>query len=431
MSDERRRMIRDMLVIFVLALLPRLILALSLPADDSVFWDEPYVHYARNFAQGRGFWMPNPYSDDIGLAQVRAFRPPLFPFLWGCVYNFTNGAYAPIRLTFAILGAASCALAYWAGRELIRKRGVALLGGVICALYPPLIWHSVHLMTEPMFIFFSTLFILSLLRFRRTEHRGWLICAGLSAGLATLTRSVLIGFLPLAAMWLWWVRGRRLRAIFETGLFTLIVVAVMSPWIIRNAIVFRAFVPATTDAGHGFYVANNEQVLYHPHRERGFCYPKSWGFLKRPGEESVGELEASRRLMRLTSRYLITHPGVAVRLMARRFVVMWRFYPSTDFVAQKHAVIYALSYIPIFPFMLIGLWLGHRRLSGGNGRLPNLLLVDLLVLYTIVMSVLFLAMLRYRVPLMPFLLIFAALGIKTIWDRIRRRHENAKRATIT
>ena len=412
MDTSRRQVARDMLIVFVLALLPRLLLALSLPADDSVFWDQPYLRYAKNFAEGRGFWMDNPYSADLGLPRVYAFRPPLFPLLWGCVYRFIGPAYAPIRISFALLGAASCAIAYLAGRELVAGRRVALLGGILCALYPPLIWHSVHLMTEPLFIFFSAGLLLALFRFRRTKRLRWLLLAGIAAGLGTLTRSVLIGFLPLAAGWVWWVRGRRLRALIETGLFTAVVLAVMSPWINRNAIVFHAFVPTTTDGGHGFYVANNEKSLADP---RGFWTPQSWAFLKGPGEAAVGELEANRRLMRLARRYLLEHPATAVRLMARRFVTLWGFHPNPRYVASSHVLVYALSYIPLFPCMLAGLWIGHRR---ARERWANVLLVDLLVLYTTAAAVVFLAMMRYREPLMPMLLIFAALAIATAWEEM-------------
>ncbi len=138
MTHDRRELARDVAIIFVLALGARLILALSLPANDTVSWDQSYWEYARNFSEGRGFWMPNPYSAAVNLPRVYAFRPPLFPFAWGCVFRLTHGAYAPIRIAFAFLGAATCAIAYLAGIELTGKRVVAALAGILCAFYPPL-----------------------------------------------------------------------------------------------------------------------------------------------------------------------------------------------------------------------------------------------------------------------------------------------------
>jgi 4-amino-4-deoxy-L-arabinose transferase-like glycosyltransferase len=415
MTDARRRWV-DLAVIFGLALALRLPLALSLPSDDSVFWDQPYRICAENYAAGRGFWMPNPYDDpSLGFDRAYAFRPPLFPFLWGCVYNVTGGAYAPVRGVFALLGAATCALAYLLALELMRRRSVALLGGLLCACYPPLIWHSVHLMTEPMFIFLSVGALYALVALARTGAWRWVALGGVAAGLATLTRSVMAGFLPVMALWVWWAAGRGRRAWAMAALFTAVVTLVMLPWIARNAAVFHAFVPTTTDAGHGFYVANNPRSLADP---RGFHIPEDWSFVKARPDEKLDELEMNRRLTRAAREYLVQHPGEAAQLMARRFVTLWRFYPNPEFVSRRHVAVYALCWLPLFPFVLIGLWRLHRC---AGAALPGILLADALVLYTTAIHTLILAMLRYREPLMPILLPCAALGMMTVWDRLRRR----------
>lgn len=405
MTDDRRELGRDVAIIFVLALGVRLALALSLPDNDTVSWDQSYWEYAKNFSEGRGFWMPNPYSGAVNLPRVYAFRPPLFPFAWGCVFRLTHGAYAPIRIAFAFLGAATCAIACLAGIELTGKRRVAALGGILCAFYPPLIWHSVHLMTEPLFIFLSAGCIYAAFLFRRTGRREWAALAGLAAGLAALSRSMLIGFLPLLAIWVWLARRKLGQGWSGAALFCAVALAALTPWIVRNALIFGEFVPATTDAGHGFYVANNARSLDDP---RGFYKPDDWSFMLKPGETSIGEVEASRRLMRITWDYLLSHPRVALRLMARRFATLWKFYPNPDFVGRAQVLVYAVAYVPLFPLMLFGLWRAHRR---REAEWMDLLLVDGLILYTTAIHTVFLAMLRYREPLMPFLLLFAAMGI--------------------
>jgi hypothetical protein len=225
---------------------------------------------------------------------------------------------------------------------------------------------------------------------------------------------MLIGFLPLLAIWIWWVRLKIGRAWSGAALFCAVVLATLAPWIVRNAMVFHEFVPATTDAGHGFYVANNERSLDDPD---GFYIPKDWSFMLKPGETSIGEVEASRRLMRIAGDYLLSHPGVALRLMARRFAALWKFYPNAGYVGRTQVLVYALAYVPLFPFMLFGLWRAHRRREAER---MDLLLVDGLILYTTAIHTVFLAMLRYREPLMPFLLVFAAMGILCAVEALRR-----------
>ena len=390
--------------------------------NDTVSWDQSYWEYAKNFSEGRGFWMPNPYSEAVNLPRVYAFRPPLFPFAWGCVFRLTHGAYAPIRIAFAFLGAATCAIAYLAGIELTGKRDgrrsrrnpLRLLPAAHLAQRSPDDGAAVH---SP----FGGLHLRGVpLPSHGAAQMGG--AGGRGAGLAALSRSMLIGFLPLLAIWIWWARRRLGRAWSGAALFCAAVLAALAPWIVRNAIVFHEFVPATTDAGHGFYVANNERSLDDP---RGFYMPDDWSFMLKPGETSIGEVEASRRLMHITRDYLLSHPRVALRLMARRFVTLWGFYPNPDFIGRTQVLVYALAYIPLFPFMLFGLWRAHRRREADR---MDLLLVDGLILYTTAIHTVFLAMIRYREPLMPFLLVFAAMGIMCAVEALRRKSGDAGRA---
>ncbi len=122
--------------------------------------------------------------------------------------------------------------------------------------------------------------------------------------------------------------------------------------------------------------------------------------------------------MRLTRGYLVEHPRTAVRLMARRFVTLWRFWPNPRFIEDKRQIlVYALSYVPLFPLMLGGIWLAHRR---RRDPLPNLLLADALIFYTTAIHVVFLAMMRYRVPLMPFLIVYAAAALVRLVETATR-----------
>ena len=402
--------------LFLLALAPRLGLALSLPGDDTVFVDRPYVEYARNFSEGRGFWCSGPY-EGLPLDRVYAYRPPLFPFLWGVFYGVTGGAYAPIRAAHAVLTALACVAAWGVGLELFRDRRTAFLGACMVALYPPLIWHSVHLMTEPLFILFTTLTLLALLRARREKGLRCAAAAGAAIGLATLTRSVMSGFIPVAGVWLWAARGRGRRAMGATALFWGVAGVVMAPWVIRNAVVLKRFVPSTTDFGHGFYVANNGRSLRDP---RGFHIPRSWDAVvrERPDERLDDEVEISRRLAKRAFGYVWRRKVVWVKLMAKRFVTFWRPWPNPTFVRSRlKVIVYGASFVPCFLLMIPGFVMAWRRGEERWGRWLILLLVG----YMVAIHTAVLAMMRYRVPLMPALLMYSAFALTALWDAAKSR----------
>ena len=401
-------------MLFFVCLVPRICLVATFDPTDMKQSDRHYLEYTKNLAEGRGYWGGNPYGP-VGPERVYAFRPPLFPLAWSLIYTATDGAYTPMRVIFALLSSLGGVLLFFIGLRLFPGRAPAILGTVGYALYPPLVWWGVQLMTEPLFIFF--VLATMLLLFRAWDDGGAWSClaAGVCCGLAMLSRSVLGGYAPLVClMFLFCFRGGRRRRLLLAFLFGAGIMLVMTPWIVRNARVLHAFVPTTTDGGHGFYVANNERALADP---RGFYMPgpEEWKWLRRPGEERVGEIELQQRLYGAAFRFLISNPGTWARLFLRRLAWFWRFWPHSDFVGARETIVYAVSYVPLFPLMIAGLILAHLRF---RENLRRYLLFDLLVVYMTLIHAFFLATLRYRVPLMPFLILFAAYALCRIVRRL-------------
>ncbi|HRU04789.1 MAG TPA: methyltransferase domain-containing protein [Candidatus Brocadiia bacterium] len=408
--------------LFALALAPRLGLALWLPNDDTVFEDRPYREMATHLREGAGFWTSAPYGG-VELERAYAFRPPLFPFLWGLAQWVIGGAFWPVRVAHAVLSAAALVAAWAVGRRLTGDSRAAWVGAAMAALYPPLIWHSVHLMTEPLFIFLLMLTLWALMRSGEGGGLKWAVWAGVFAGLGTLTRSALAGFLPLAGAWLclarW--RGKQGRPVAAALVFWGAAGAMLVPWTARNAAVFGRFVPSTTDFGHGFYAANNPRSLADP---RGFYLPDSWAFLRAsPAERLDDEVEISRRLTAATLRFIQKHPGQYARLVVDRLLKFWRPWPSRDFVPGWQVAVYAMSFIPAMALAAAGAVVAWRRRAGRGHAL-----VALLILYMAGIHALVLVMLRYRVPLMPLLLMYAGLAVVAGWDGLAGRWRRAKPA---
>lgn len=164
-------------------------------------------------------------------------------------------ALAPGQPGFAILAplaaaAVAVGLNGVLGMVLAGSRLVGLAAGLLLLANPALRDYGSSLLTEGPVVALTLATGLALTAWRRTPARwGWLLAAGLTTGLAALVRPH--GILLLAATVPWillavqasW-RTRVLAAAACTG----VVIVVLLPWTVRNAIVLDRFVPLSAAA---------------------------------------------------------------------------------------------------------------------------------------------------------------------------------------
>jgi 4-amino-4-deoxy-L-arabinose transferase-like glycosyltransferase len=139
------------------------------------------------------------------------------------------------------------------------------VAGWLCALHPGLVAFSHYLYSETLFA--ALLTGGALFAFRRPEGatRAEQVAAGVLFGLAILTRSVLLYFLPL------WVAAQALRRRAPEArralVVTLVALAVVAPWTLRNALRYGAFVPVDSTAAMTAYFAFQPTLF---NRDLGF-----------------------------------------------------------------------------------------------------------------------------------------------------------------
>ena len=391
-----------LIFIFLFAFVIRMGVILSMDYSSIQFGDSPgdYEDYVRSLVSGRG------YVNSLGF---HAFRPPLFPLFWALIQLIFGPAYLPVRIGLALFGAGICLVTYFLGKEMFNSQ-VGTVAACGAALYPPLVWYSTRLMTESLFIFFSLLFIYYLLKQYHRLSLGSALGAGLFLGLATLSRSVILAFFPLALLWLSIVHWKNKWKAGKIGLFFLLgLLLVMTPWILRNWLVLGAFVPTTTDGGEVFYVGNNEKTLGDP---RGFYFPKEIDSLRR-----LGEVEYNKRMYQMGLTFIRNNPEEFLLLMGNKFCRFWRLWPHVQFVGKRNALIYFLTNIFVFPLTILGLVLGWKYRREWQKKF---LLIYFLAIYYTMVHMVYIATMRYREPLAPFFLIFASYTIWSFWQKRRQ-----------
>ncbi|HTP02869.1 MAG TPA: hypothetical protein VMJ64_15950 [Anaerolineales bacterium] len=285
--------------IFVVALIARLIPVfltrhIGIGLDDMFQYDM----LARSLALGHGYrWYAladlakmAPYlrlspvaltMDPLGVRTT--FRAPLYPLFLSLVYGVSginDGRFVAARLAQALLGAMLAPLTYVVANQVRLPSngddaglGAARLAAWAVALYPVLVLFPLALATENLFFLLllaSLSVLLALARARSTRARiGLSLLAGILLGLTALTRSVIIPFAALAALWVWFMLRLRLAALVLAIAFLFTVL----PWIIRNSLMEGRLTGIETSMGYNLYVG------YHPESTGTFIYGPSLDLL--------------------------------------------------------------------------------------------------------------------------------------------------------
>ncbi|MBC8078546.1 MAG: glycosyltransferase family 39 protein, partial [Chloroflexales bacterium] len=250
-----------LLAIVLLALALRLALWAQPPhqlANDEI----EYVTVARDLLAGRGWQFYEHYH---------WLRAPLYPlFLAGSLWLAGGNLHAAALPNIA-LSAASVALAYTLARELGGTRRAALLAALVAAALFTLATFASLYMAETLFGFLFAAGLLLLLRWRRTGKLWALGLAGALLGLATLTRSAPLVFLPLVVLWIAFVRikgerqmvkGRQLVAtvLWPICLFTMTFCLVLLPWTLRNCAAYGRCILVETGLSYNLWAFNEPRA---------------------------------------------------------------------------------------------------------------------------------------------------------------------------
>ena len=392
------------LLIFLIALSVRLIHIWQLQATpffDTLLGDaNGYDKWAQRLAAG----------DWIGTDVF--YQAPLYPYFLGVVYAIFGRDLLIVRVIQAAIGSASCVLLGLAAARLFSKR-VGLAAGLTLALWAPAIFFDSLLQKSVLDMFFMclSLWLISGIREQGSGIRAWVpIVLGCSMAALSLTRENGLLLVAVVALWLWSSDRRRILY-FATGL-----AIVFAPVVARNYSVDGGFYLTTSQFGSNFYIGNNPNAdgTYASIRFGRGAPEFERLDAKEVAEESVGRtLSPSEVSSFWTGRalgYITSQPLSWLKLTGRKILLLFNRNEMLDTEAQESyaefsVVLRVLGWVTHFgllvPLALIGViatWPDRRRL----------LIVHALALAYAASVVMFFVFARYRYPLVPFLIVFAA-----------------------
>jgi len=364
-----------------------------------------------------GYYMRGARSLAAGDGYPGSLRPPGYPAFLAGALVLGGGSLRAARV--AQIGVALLGIA--ALFALVRRRfgsRAAVLSALLCALHPTLVFYSHVFWSETLV---ATLLLVAFVCLDRFDIEGrgrWLVGAGAALGAAVLVRDMLLFFVPVVAAWTLVAAGGAARApgrsvawplaLGRALLLILPVLVVLVPWAARNHAVHGRLFLLSTNSWYPLAVGNlvpRDRVLGMSDENRRFVR----AYDHTPGGELARAAFARDSALRAIAE---RQPGWIARKLVRNTYYLFstttqlKRFVKEDWLAagwrdagRRLAAGETIFYVAQMTLGIVGLWL----VPGGRTKL----LVVALILFHWAVYVIANAANRFRVPLLPFFMLYA------------------------
>ncbi|MGQ9827401.1 MAG: hypothetical protein ACUVSY_07625 [Roseiflexus sp.] len=433
----------------------------TLPRQGFVSDEGEYLSAAWWLAHGRGF---NWHQEYLWT------RAPLYPLFLAAHFRLFGDNLDMIVVTQTALSLILIVLIYALTRTLAPPdlKAAPMLAAALVGVSMPFAVYPQLFLSETVYITLIFGGMLALVTVRHSDvhassetsspdqagrtlpSRRGLIIAGILFGLATLTRSQTLLFLPVIAGWIAYTGRHALRhALLQALLFLTVAAFIITPWTLYNSRIYGGFIPVDTSGAFnlllGAWSAHDGMrrdaptcdfvLAMFPNRRVAApidtCLPH-------PG---VQPDQAARQAAMVREGWclILDRPPAFIYKSLIEFIDLFRInYTGAErltdgFSTGRLPIWYVVMlfllddtlYVLTLPSGIIG-WALVRRFSPAPGAAT---LVGLWLLFNISIAPLLFAINRFRLPLMPFLFILAAMTITMLlrnraclYDTLRRRY---------
>lgn len=389
----------------------------SAPTIDAEFHDQ----WAQDIAAGHGDDYPS------------FFRAPLYPYFLGVIYTLFGHNYFIPRLLQILLGSGSCLLIFLIGKRVFNQT-VGIAAGIIASFYGTLIYFDAELLIVSLIVFLDLLLIYMLLKAKEhSSTRLWFL-SGIILSLSAIARPNILIFVPFALYWL--VQNKRFQSadhpapLRAFGTKTLaFLIGTLLPILPVTWVNFKSsgdFIPIATQGGINFYIGNNTRAdglsAVLPDFGDDWEYRDAIYLAEKESERKLSPSQISRFWYKKGFGFITSHPGSYVKLMIKKLVCFWNrlevannknIYFFRRFSVVLTVLFTVVSFGLIVPLALLGMVYAYKNY-------PRSRLLLLFIFPYMGSVVLFFVTARYRMPLIPFLIIFASSALVELYEKIRQ-----------
>ncbi len=308
---------------------------------------------------------------------------------------------------------------------------MGLIAGFLGAVYPFFVFFTGLILTETLFMFLFLCLIFFLRKMtvqtssgsETTPTAGWksvslrmrwsyTVYTGITAGLLILIKPVIAYFLPVALLIILTVCNDRRKFLLLGALLVFLIAGfVVLPWGWDNYKRCGKFIFLTTGGGLTLYESNNPRADGGPGVEKIIWTEEM---------ERMDEMELDGHFKRETIHFIKNNPRRFLELALIKFRRFWSFTPNaSDYQSWKYKLISTVSFGPV---ALLAIW----QVVATRRRWRELVFLYLPIVFFALLHTVILGSVRYRIPVMPYLIIFAAAGISKSLTYVSQKGAKAK-----
>lgn len=420
------------LVIFTLAFAVKLIYLAQiksvLPFFSAPTLDELYHDtWAQQIASGD--WVGNePF-----------FRAPLYVYLLALIYKVFGHSLLLPRLFQMVLGSLSCVLVFFIAKKLF-NRTIGILSAIMACFYAMLTFYDLQLLITSLVIFLDLVIIGLLIRAsEKPKPLNWLLC-GVVLGLSAIARPNVLAFVPFILIWMLFQFKTALhtRAILTRWVVLCAgVVLIIAPVGLRNYLVGKDIVLIAWQGGMNFYLGNNPDATGYTAASPSTGRDLTGGIGR---ARAVAEQEAGRKLKpseisafwyKKGVSFILSRPWDWLKLMGKKSILFWKGYEISNtqnvYMHKEFSSMFDLLLskgVVYLPFGLIGpLSIVGLLVSLKNPR--KYLLLYLFILSYSASIIVFFVCSRFRMPVIPFLLMFSSFFVWQAYRKIKSKQTSS------
>ncbi|KPL19005.1 MAG: hypothetical protein AMJ92_05430 [candidate division Zixibacteria bacterium SM23_81] len=364
------------------------------------------------------------------------FRAPLYAYFLAGIYTLFGHSYLAARVVQFFIGSLSVLLVYFLGKRTFGP-AVGKIAAALACVNGAFIYFEGELLIPVLIVFLDLVLVLAVLSAQeRPAWWRWLGC-GAILGLSAIARPNVLLFGAVLVPWVMMRLRRRglsmKKSLVHISGLLLGTVLTILPVTVRNCAVSGDFVPIASQGGVNFFIGNNQQAdgvtaIVPGTRDSWWGgYHDAIALAEEAEGRSLKASEVSNYWFKRGLKFVQDDPGAYLRLLLKKLALFWG---GAEISNNKNIYFYSsmtplLAILirpgPIFcpfgilaPLALVGMLLAWRR----KERKGQLLTV--FVFSYMASVVLFFVNARYRLPVIPFLLPFAAYGLVYLFRNRRQ-----------